>query len=96
MPPQVEISENCDTKGEPVSSTTELKSPDGKTTRTVTRVMICKRSIGDARGAGLSGLKEARADLAKEKGLPDKVREDVLADLDRTIAKLEAEKKDQK
>src|SRR5262249_52657258 len=45
LPPEVSISENCDTKGEPVTSTTELKSPDGKTTRTVTRVMICKRSM---------------------------------------------------
>jgi bla regulator protein BlaR1 len=96
MPPQVEISENCDGKGEPASSTTELKSPDGKTTRTVTRVMICRHAMAGAGGAGLSGLKEARADLAREKGLPDKVRAEVLADLDRTIAKLEDEKKDRK
>lgn len=95
LPPEVEISQNCDTKGEPVTSTTEMKSPDGKT-RTVTRVMICKRSIAGARGEGLSGLREARADLAKEKNLPDKVREDVLADLDRTIARLEAQEKDRK
>ncbi|MBO9670765.1 MAG: energy transducer TonB [Sphingobium sp.] len=96
LPPEVNISENCDTKGEPVTSTTELKSPDGKTTRTVTRVMICKRSMAGGHGEGLSGLKEARADLAKEKGLPDKVRDEVLADLDRTIARIEAQEKDKK
>ncbi|HEY1125372.1 MAG TPA: M56 family metallopeptidase [Sphingobium sp.] len=95
LPPEVEISQNCDTKGEPVTSTTETKSPDGKT-RTVTRVMICKRSMAGARGEGLSGLKEARADLAREKALPDKVRDEVLADLDRTIARLEAQEKDKK
>jgi len=96
LPPEVEISQNCDTKGEPVTSTTEVKSPDGKTTRTVTRVMICKRSVASARGEGLSGLKEARADLAREKALPDRVRDEVLADLDRTIARIEAQEKDKK
>ncbi|MBO9579466.1 MAG: hypothetical protein J7498_01065 [Sphingobium sp.] len=97
LPPEVEISQNCDTKGEPVTSTTEQKSPDGKTTRTVTRVMICKRSVAGARGEALSGLREARADLARDKGLPDKVRDEVLANLDRTIARIEMQQeKDRK
>ncbi len=45
-----------------------------------------------ADAAALSNLREARANLAGEKGLSEKTRAEILADIDRSIAGIQAQR----
>lgn len=96
LAPVIETSESCEPGKAPVSQTEETVTRDGKT-RKLIRVRICRRDIAaqvrsDQRAA-LSSLREARAELAQERALSEAARADVLANIDRSIARLEAEKK---
>jgi beta-lactamase regulating signal transducer with metallopeptidase domain len=82
-----EVLERCDTD-EPVSHSI---LPDGRK-----RIVICNRLIErqarDGLRQALAGLRQARGSVARNTAMSASVRSEVLGDLDKEIARLEAER----
>lgn len=83
-----EITKNC-REGQPV--TTNVEGFDGQSRSKVKIVMCGKGQAKLARAEAISGLKEARDDIADDEDMPEKVRKDVMAKLDEQIRKMESE-----
>lgn len=91
MVPDIDIKEiegNCNI-GQPV--TTETSGFDGKKKSKIKLVICGKGQAKVARREAVKGMKEARADVEADMTIPAKVKADVLANLDESIAKLEAQ-----
>lgn len=92
MVPEISVKEmegKCE-GSEPVTS--EATSADGKRTRVT--ILSCRKDGGKfVRGETISGLKEARAEIAADPDIPEKTKAEILVQLDQNIAKLEAEQK---
>jgi beta-lactamase regulating signal transducer with metallopeptidase domain len=83
-----EITKDCKV-GEPV--TTDVSGFDGQRKARIKIVMCGKGHARIARVEALSGLREARSEIADDKDMPAGVRKDVTEKLEEQIRKLEAE-----
>lgn len=78
--------------GDAVNTSEETVAVDGKERRQI-RILICgKAKAQEARAQALKGLQSARSSLAGETALSSDTRSKVLADLDRQIARMRAER----
>jgi len=92
MVPIVEVSEGkgCAGTKEFVNTSESNVSVDGRTRKKIS-IRICGKDIGrEARAQALQGLQEARNDISREQELSLKLRNEIMADLDREITKLRA------
>lgn len=93
MVPLIEVKEarQC-AGGDAVNTSEETVAVDGKERRQI-RILICgKAKAQEARAQALKGLQSARNSLADETALSGDTRRKVLADLDRQIARMRAER----
>lgn len=81
-----EITKDC-RDGEPV--TTNISGFDGKSRSQIKLVMCGKGHAKIAQLEAIKGLREARGDIAKDKDIPDKVRQEVVEKIEQQIRKLE-------
>lgn len=87
--PDIEISElrgKC-TEGQPV--TTDVSGFDGQAKSRVRIVMCGKGQANLARREAVQGLREARDEIARDGGMPEGVRKDVMRKLEEQIERLE-------
>lgn len=92
MIPEIDVQRikgKCDT-GEPVVSET-VTGKDGKQQKI--RIQLCgdRAMAQNARASALEGLTEARGEIASDGDMPASVRAQVLANLDRQIARMRAQ-----
>lgn len=94
MIPIVEVKEgqSCAGARDYVNTTEETVTVDGRARQKI-RISICGKDIArHARAEALQGMAEARADIARERDLSEKMRANILADLDREMAKIRMER----
>jgi bla regulator protein BlaR1 len=87
--PEIHVDERCDTGRSSVSTQTSEVNGEARQVR----VMICGKGIaGEARAQALAGLRRARAEMQRETDLSEATRARILADLDREIARMKADR----
>lgn len=90
MIPRIDVEQHCDGAG-PVTTETSVAA-NGKAQRV--RIMICERDVAlRARRTALHSLQQARAGVAaaqmgRDRAMSESIRAQVLADLDKEIARL--------
>ena len=78
--------------GDAVTTSTETVAVDGKERHRI-RILICsKAKAQEARAEAIKGLQSARNSLAGETALSSDMRGKILANLDRQIAHMRAER----
>ena len=83
-----EISKNCEA-GQPV--TTDVSGFDGKHKSRVRIVMCGKGQAKLAKVHAIQGLREARAEIENDKGIPDSTRKSILDSLETQIARMQSQ-----
>ncbi|MGF7171059.1 beta-lactamase regulating signal transducer with metallopeptidase domain [Sphingobium xanthum] len=94
MVPIVEVSEGtgCGGARELVNTSEETVSVDGKQRKKIS-IRICGKDIAQkARADAIRGMQEARADIQQENDLSQRIRDRIIADLDRQIARMRSER----
>lgn len=94
MVPIIEVSEGkgCDSGKQLVNTVEKRVSVDGKQRQKIS-ILICNKDYArQARSEAIKGLQEARNDIAAEDELSEKTRSGILADLDRQIARMRADR----
>jgi bla regulator protein BlaR1 len=94
MVPIVEVTEGSGCAGarELVNTSEETVTVDGKTRKKIA-IRICGKDIArQARVEAIRGMQQARADIVREEDISRKVRDRIIADLDRQIARMRTER----
>ena len=81
-----EITKNCEA-GQPV--TTDVKGFDGKNKSRVRIVMCGKGQAKLAKAQAVQGLREARAEIANDKDIPESTRKSILDSLEKQIKRMQ-------
>ena len=89
--PEIDISEvtkNCE-EGQPV--TTNVTGFDGKNKSRVRIVMCGKGQAKLAKSHAIQGLREARAEIADDKDIPESTRKSILDSMEKQIKRMQDE-----